>query len=164
MSELHKEAAKRRGQARTEAVEARVREAMETIQIEMKANDGIYPKNGGAVSMNEVARRASISETTLFSPKQKELGKQVKSWIISLKKKEIVGRIKVQRTNFERSEAWRIKFLNLQDSHIATELELHEAEALLKITQNELKQLQEKYNILLKEVSSKVTSFVTRVK
>ena len=66
MSELHKEAARLRGEARSAGVEARVREAMVTIQKEMAANNGIYPENGGAVSMNEVARRAKISELSLI--------------------------------------------------------------------------------------------------
>ena len=61
--------------------------------------------------MNEVARRAKISETTLFSPKQKELGKFVKDWIESLKKKAIVGRKNVQRSHFERSKDWHKKYL-----------------------------------------------------
>ena len=84
MSEAHKKAAKLRGEARTAEVDTKIRQAILTIQQEMAANDGIYPSNGGAISMNEVARRAKISETTLFSPKQKELGKFVKDWIESL--------------------------------------------------------------------------------
>lgn len=46
-------------------------QAMKTIRREMKANNGIYPANGGAVPKNEVARRAGIHPTTLFSKKQK---------------------------------------------------------------------------------------------
>ena len=93
MSEVHREAAKRRGQARTAGVEAKVREAMVVIQKEMAANGGIYPANGGAISMNEVARRAGINGATLFAPKQKELGKIVKAWVHSLKRTEEVDDI-----------------------------------------------------------------------
>jgi AraC-like DNA-binding protein len=163
MSEIHKEAARMRGEARTAEVEAKVREAMVTIKKEMAANDGIYPENGGAVSMNEVARRAKISETTLFSPKQKELGKNVKAWVESLKKKEVVGRMRVRRTIFERSEDWRKKYLALQDAHIATELDLQDARVQLQDAQKSLSELNNKYDALLEQMragaASKVTPF-----
>ena len=154
MSDTHKEAARLRGKARTAGVEARVREAMVTIQQEMAANKGIYPENGGAVSMNEVARRAKISETTLFSPKQKELGKQVKGWVESLKKTEVVGRKNVQRSAFERSEDWRHKYLALQDAHIATELDIQDAMVQLQDAHKALADLKVKYDALLEQMRS----------
>lgn len=165
MSEIHKEAARLRGEARTAGVEARVREAMVTIQKEMAANNGIYPENGGAVSMNEVARRAKISETTLFSPKQKELGKNVKAWVESLKKSEVVGRKNVQRTVFERSEDWRKKYLALQDAHVATELDIQDAMVQLQVAHKALAELKDKYDALLEQMragaASKVSPFPT---
>ena len=161
MSEMHKEAARLRGEARTAGVEAKVREAMVTIQREMAANKGIYPENGGAVSMNEVARRAKISETTLFSPKQKELGKIVKAWVESLKKTEVVGRKNVQRTVFERSEDWRHKYLALQDTHIATELDLQDAMVQLQVAQKALAELKDKYDALLEQMRAGAVSKVT---
>ena len=161
MSELHKEAARLRGEARTAGVEARVREAMVTIQKEMAANNGIYPENGGAVSMNEVARRAKISETTLFSPKQKELGKNVKAWVESLKKTEVIGRKNVQRSVFERSEDWRNKYLALQDAHIATELDLQDANVQLQDAQKALAELKDKYDTLLEQMRAGAASKVT---
>jgi len=161
MSDSHKEAARLRGAARSAGVEARVRDAMETIQNEMAANSGIYPKNGGAVSMNEVARRANISETTLFAPKQKALGKNVKEWIESLKKTEVIGRKKVQRNVFERSDAWRKKYLALQDAHIATELDLQDSMVQLQEVQKALDNLNSKYNILLEQMRASAVHKVT---
>jgi hypothetical protein len=160
MSEVHKEAARLRGTARTAEVEFRVREAMVTIQKEMVTNNGIYPENGGAVSMNEVARRAKISETTLFSPKQKELGKIVKTWVDSLKKKEVVGRMRVRRKIFERSEDWRKKYLALQDSHIATELDLQDAKVQLQSAQQSLTELNNKYDTLLEHMRAGTASTI----
>jgi len=160
MSETHREAARLRGEARTAGVEAKVREAMVTIQKEMAANKGIYPKNGGAVSMNEVARRAKISETTLFSPKQKELGRNVKAWVESLKKTEVIGRKNVQRTVFERSEDWRNKYLALQDAHIATELDLQDAMVQLQDAQKALAELKDEYEALLEQMRAGAASKV----
>jgi hypothetical protein len=158
MSETHKEAARLRGEARTAGVETRVREAMVTIQKEMATNNGFYPENGGAVSMNEVARRAKISETTLFAPKQKELGRNVKAWVESLKKTEVVGRKNVQRTVFERSEDWRNRYLALQDAHIATELDLQDAQVQLQDAQKALDELNKKFEALLEQMRAGVAS------
>lgn len=160
MSAVQKEAARRRGEARTAGVEASVREAMKNIEKEMAHNQGIYPANGGAVSMNEVARRAGISLTTLFSPKQKELGKVVKAWVESLNKTEVVGRARVQRTLAERSEDWRNLFLALQDTHIATELDLQDAKVQLQNAQQSLAKLTEKYDALREQFRDVVDSKV----
>lgn len=161
MSLAHKEAARLRGEVRTATVEAKVREAMAIIQIEMDVNNGIYPHNGGAISMNEVARRAKISDTTLFSPKQKELGKNVKAWVESLKKTEVIGRTNVKRTLFERSQDWRHRFLALQDAHIATELDLQDAKVQLQLVKNVLAELTEKYDTLLEQMRASTSSRIT---
>lgn len=71
MTDAHMRAAALRGKARTSAVSIKVRSALKTIRQEMAANGGIYPSQGGAVSLNEVARRAGISDTTLYAPKQR---------------------------------------------------------------------------------------------
>lgn len=129
MNENYKEAAKQRGEKRSADVEQRVEEAIATITEEIKENAGIYPKNGGAVSMNEVARRAGIHITTFYTATQRELGQRVRIWVDSIKKKEVVGRMRVRRTFQERAEDWKAKYLDLQNSHIKTELDLQQAEA-----------------------------------
>ena len=110
------------------------------------------------VSMNEVARRAKVSETTLFSPKQKELGKNVKAWVESLKKKEVVGRMRVRRTVFERSEDWRKKYLALQDTNIVTELELQDAKVQLQDVKQSLTEQNSKYEALLEQMRAGTAS------
>jgi hypothetical protein len=146
------DAARRRGQARTAQVEIDVNNAMTTMQKEINENGGIYPRNGGAVSMNEVARRADISQTTLFSPKQKILGQAVKAWIESLKNKQIVGRTRARRTLYERSEDWRKKYLALQDTYILTELELQDAIASLENLREDIKKLHDENIELTQQV------------
>ena len=161
MSAQVKAAAKLRGEARTAQVEVKVHEAMETIQREMKENGGIYPKNGGAVSMNEVARMANISQTTLFSPKQRTLGQTVKAWVQSLKEKEVVGRMRVQRKAHERAEDWRKRYLDMQNAFVGTELELQDARALLEQAKEDIGKLRAENSILHRQLEligkSKVT-------
>ncbi|WP_072790041.1 hypothetical protein [Duganella sacchari] len=163
MSDRKKDAAKRRGEARTAQVEIRVREAMREIEKEMGENGSIYPQNGGAISMNEVARRAKISLTTLFSPKQQALGRQVKTWIDQLKENKITGRTRVRRAFQERADDWRKKFLDLQDVHRATELELQDSLAELEKCKRDADDLRTKNQLLLEQCRLLGTSMITRI-
>lgn len=129
MSSKHLDAALKRGADRSAKILKKVLEAMKTIRREMRANGGVYPANGGAVSKNEVARRARIHHTTLFSGQQKRLGKRVSRWCDLLKRKETVGRGRVRRTYAERAEDWETRY-NLVVTHLAlAELKVHSAES-----------------------------------
>lgn len=152
MSDRHREAAVVLGATRTAEIERKVRAAMVAISTEIDANGGIYPKNGGAISKNEISRRAGINLTTLFSPKQKSLGEEVSVWIENLKKDVVVGRIRVRRTFIERADDWKKKFLALQDSHILTELELQAANAERDEAKAEVAQLRAKNSALFKQI------------
>lgn len=164
MSSQSNDAAKQRGAARSAQVESKVRGAMDTIQKEMQKNGGIYPNNGGAVSMNEVARIAQINQTTLFSPKQRALGLTVKAWVETLKEKEVVGRMRVRRTIHERADDWRRKFLDLQHNFVSTELELQDLRAVLEEAQEELDKLRTENAALLRQLSQTDKSRVTPIK
>jgi AraC-like DNA-binding protein len=168
MSDQQKEAAIRRGEKRSAATALRVHAAMEAITSEIKDNGGIYPHNGGAVSMNEVSRRAGIHLTTLHTNTQHELGEQVKEWIASLKSKEIVGKTRVRRSFQERAEDWKARYLDLESSHIKTEFDLQQAEAERDQLRVELEKLRQDYSGLLavlgEDPKSKVTPIGSRKK
>lgn len=129
MSEQHKAAAIKRGTERTAQMEQRVTDAMRAIQEDMQANGGIYPHNGGAVSMAELARRAEISESTLYKKDNTSLKKRATLWLDTLKKKETVGRMRVRKTHAQRAESWEQKYKALELRHIRTELELQSLQA-----------------------------------
>lgn len=131
MSEQHKLAAARRGAARTAQMERQVTEAMQAIHADLQANGGIYPHNGGAVSMAELARRADISESSFYKkePENLALKERAALWLDTLKKKETVGRMRVKKTLSQRAEDWRQKHDALQQRHICTELELQASKA-----------------------------------
>lgn len=130
MSEQHKLAAARRGAARTAQMAQQVTQAMQAIQADMQANGGIYPNNGGAVSMAELARRADISESSFYkkNPDNSALRERAALWLETLKKKETVGRMRVKKTFAQRAEDWREKYHALEQRHICTELELQSLE------------------------------------
>ncbi|MBB5501645.1 hypothetical protein [Paraburkholderia sp. MM5384-R2] len=102
---------------------------MNGIDEEMARNGGVYPHNGGAVSAAEVARRAGIHETTFYTAKQRDLGKEVKAWISGLKATNVVGRVRLRRTVAERLQEWMENYKGLAQSHRDTELELQQVEA-----------------------------------
>ena len=140
---------------RTENVRKKVELAMNLIASEMKANGGIYPENGGAVSLNEVARRAVIGETTLHAPKQKELRQEVSEWLETLKKKATVGRMRVRSSLAERAESWRERYTALEQSHIKTEKDLEKTESELEEARKEVERLQQEVKSL-KDTLAKV--------
>jgi|SRR5437870_11543491 len=131
MSEQHKLAAARRGAARTKKMEQAVTQAMQAIQADMQANGGIYPLNGGAVSMAELARRADVSESSFYkkAPENLALKERASLWLDTLKKKETVGRMRVKKSLAQRAEDWKEKYHALEQRHICTELELQSLEA-----------------------------------
>jgi hypothetical protein len=140
MSEQHKLAAARRGAARTAQMEQQVTDAMRAILADMQSNDGIYPHNGGAVSMAELARRARISESSFYKKEPENLALKEKAvlWLDTLKKKETVGRMRVKKTLSQRAEDWRQKHDVLQQRHICTELELQASKAEWEVERKEL--------------------------
>jgi hypothetical protein len=145
MSEQHKIAAAKRGAARTEKTLQRVEDAIRAIAGEMAGNGGIYPHNGGAVSMAEVARRAGINEATFYKKDNVALKERASLWLDTLKKKETVGRMRVRKTFQQRAENWKEKYDALQNRHIITELQMQQLQA-------EYEKLQRDHNALLDQM------------
>lgn len=159
MSEQHKTAAIKRGTERTAQMEQRVADAMRAIVEDMQNNGGIYPRNGGAVSMAELARRAEINESTFYKKDNLALKERAKLWLDILKKKETVGRMRVRKTFAQRAESWEKKHKALEQRHIRTELELQSLQA-------EAQKLRDDNAVLLEQLrvagSSKVTPISKR--
>ena len=163
MSGKHLDAARKRGAYRSAKVAKNVLEAMKTIRREMKANGGIYPANGGAVSKNEVARRAGIHHTTLFSDKQKRLGERVSHWCELLKRKESVGRARVRRTFAERAEDWETRY-RLVITHLAlAELKVQSAESERDDALAKVEKLEQENAALLDQMRAGATRKVTSI-
>lgn len=161
MSEQHKIAAAKRGAARTEKTFQRVDDAIRAISDDIAGNGGIYPHNGGAVSMAEIARRAGINEATFYKKDNTALKERAVLWLDTLKKKETVGRMRVRKTFQQRAESWKEKYAALQNRHIITELQLQQLQA-------ELEKLRHDYDTLLEQMrvagQNKVTPFQKRKK
>jgi hypothetical protein len=125
---------------------------MAAIEKEMASNDGVYPQNNGAVSAAEVARRAGVHATTFFSPKQRELGEQVRSWLESLKKSKAISVQTVKRSLAERIADWKVMYEGLAQSHRDTELVLQQVEAELSQSRKQLRALSEERDLLREQL------------
>ena len=161
--ELMRTKALERGSARSIEVRQRVKDAMTAIQVEMASNDGIYPQNKGAVSAAEVARRAGVHPTTFFSPKQRELGDEVRVWLESLKKQKVVGRGPVRRALAERIADWRQLYEGLAQSHRDTELQLQQTESDLDKARRELEEVTHERDALRRLVAASAGSNVVPI-
>lgn len=147
MSEQHKIAAAKRGAAKTAKLHLQVNDAMSAINDEVRVNGGIYPKNGGAVSMAEVARRAEINEATFYKKYNAELKERVSQWLETLRNRETVGRMRVRKTFQQRAEGWYKKYKALETRHGITELQFQQLQA-------EHERLQREYDALLEQISN----------
>ncbi len=156
MSERHKIAAAKRGAERTEKVVQRVESAIRAIEEEMKANGGIYPGNGGAVSMAEIARRAGINESTFYKKDNTLLKEQASLWLATLKKTETIGRMRVRKTFEERAQGWQEKYRALETRHGITELQFQQLQA-------EFEALRRDYDALLEQLRAGATGKVTPI-
>lgn len=154
----------KQGEARADAVETAVREAMRTIEKEIVANEGIYPGNKGALSANEVARRAEVHNTTLYGAKYKSLLQDVKTWLKKQETSAITGRMRVKRELATRIADWRELYNGLTESHRITELDLQEAERKQSEANAELNTLREQYNLLLKSIGTAADGKVVSIK
>lgn len=156
MSEQHKIAAAKRGAARTEKTFQRVEDAIRAISDETAGNGGIYPRNGGAVSMAEIARRAGINEATFYKKDNTALKERAALWLDTLKKNETVGRMRVRKTFQQRAESWKEKYDALQNRHIITELQLQQLQA-------EHEKLQRDYAVLLDQMRAGASGKITPI-
>lgn len=145
MSEQHKIAAAKRGASKTAKVHQKVDDAIRNITDEIQANGGIYPHNGGAVSMAEIARRAEINEATFYKRSNLDLKERASLWLDTLKKKETIGRKRVRKTFQQRAESWHLKYKALETRHGITELQFQQLQALYE-------ELHMKYDALLEQL------------
>lgn len=145
MSDRHQLAALKRGAARKEKVAEAVDAAMRSISQDMKANGGVYPHNGGAVNILELARQAGINESTFYKPANVELKKRASLWLETLQKKETVGRKRVKKTYQQRAQALQERLDTLSSEYLVVNLQLQQCEA-------EKVKLRADYEALLEQV------------
>lgn len=144
------------GQLRSDDVRKRILVVLQTIEQELVGSGGVYPHNKGMLSSAEVARRAGVHPTTLFSPKQRELGAEVKRWLGAIQAPTAVAQSLRRRKERERVAEWKQLYNRLAQSHRDTELALQEAHEELTAKQLELQALKRENERLMELLSSGV--------
>ncbi|WP_411563652.1 hypothetical protein [Pseudomonas shirazensis] len=103
--------------SRSDDVCSRIAKAMSSIELEIEVNDGIYPVNGGRVSMAEVCRRAGVHKITLQGKSHKATTRvELKAWLDDLDDRLVRGSKSVRRRITDAVEDWKSRYYDLARS------------------------------------------------
>ena len=97
--------------SRTKEFLAKIERAKTAVELDVERNEGVYPLNGGRLSLEEVCRRAGFRAVALHGPKHKETTRRdLQAWLDRLLQKMAVGKAEVRKAVTERAEEWEEKF------------------------------------------------------
>lgn len=129
--------------ARTTNVIAKVREAMKDMELDIQNSEGIYPFNGGRITVAEVCRRAKISNMTLQAPSHRDSTKVVvEEWIKKLTVRLTTGAKIVRRAVTDRAEEWKRVHDEIATAYHIDHLTLVNVRAELDEAQGRIKELE----------------------
>ena len=127
------------GKKRTEGVVQRVKAAMSAIELEIDANDGLYPFNKGRVTYAEVCRRANVRNTTLLKPAHKNTTRgAIEEWLAKLSGNLVKGRKSIRRKVTERATVAEENSKQTETQYHIARLELQDARRKIRELQQEL--------------------------
>lgn len=143
--------------ARTTKVISKVREAMKVMELDIQTSEGIYPFNGGRISVAEVCRRAKISNMTLQAPAHRDSTKVVvEEWIKKLTVRLTTGAKIVRRAVTDRAEEWKRVHDEIATAYHIDHLTLVNVRVELDEAHGRIREL-EKINAVLIEQMQKVS-------
>lgn len=99
--------------SRTAEFLRRIEDAKLAIEMDVEENQGIYPFNGGRLSIEEVCRRARIHAVSLHGPLHKDTTlKELHRWLDDLLGGMAVGKKVVRKAVTQRADEWQRRFLD----------------------------------------------------
>ncbi len=139
--------------ARTTDVIAKVRDAMKQMELDIQNSEGIYPFNGGRITVAEVCRRAKISNMTLQAPSHRDSTKVVvEEWIKKLTVRLTTGAKIVRRAVTDRAEEWKRVHDEIATAYHIDHLTLVNVRAELEEAKSRIKELEETNATLLDQL------------
>lgn len=103
---------------RTTEVERKLTKAMKDIELDIEANERIYPYNGGRVTQSEVCRRAGIRKATLQGKAHKLSTKlSVDAFVAKIRTLAIKGAKSVRRNVTDRANYWKDAHREIADAY-----------------------------------------------
>jgi hypothetical protein len=141
--------------ARTTDVIAKVKGAMKQMELDIQNSEGIYPFNGGRITVAEVCRRAKISNMTLQAPSHRDSTKVVvEEWIRKLTVHLTTGAKIVRRAVTDRAEEWKRVHDEIATAYHIDHLTLVNVRADLDEAQRRIKELEELNATLLEQLKA----------
>ncbi len=108
-------------------------DAMKAIELDIQANDNLYPFNGGAITQAEVCRRAGVAKALLQSSSHKTSTKtMVDTWVAEINRRLITGSKNVRKAISARADDWKEQHEYLRNSYHIDMLKLEEAETKIR--------------------------------
>ncbi|CAG9226152.1 hypothetical protein PSAB6_460007 [Paraburkholderia sabiae] len=105
-------------QGRTTEVKRKLDKAMKDIELDIEANERIYPYNGGRVTQAEVCRRAGIRKATLQGDAHKLTTKLVvNEFVARIRTLAIKGARSVRRNVTDRANYWKDAHRQIADAY-----------------------------------------------
>jgi hypothetical protein len=151
--------------ARTTDVIAKVRQAMKDMELDIQNSEGIYPFNGGRLTIAEVCRRAKISQMTLQAPSHKDSTKViVEEWIKKLTLRLTTGAKIVRRAVTDRAEEWKRVHDEIATAYHIDHLTLVNVRSELADAQKRIIELEEINATLATQLSKATGSNITPIK
>ena len=127
-----------------DATVKKLTEAMLAMELDIQANDNIYPFNGGTVNQTEVCKRAGIRKTLLQSRTHKTTTKlKVDTWVATINQRIVTGRRNVRKAVTARVDDWKEEHEKLLTSYIIDMQKLECAEARITELMDENARLRE---------------------
>lgn len=98
--------------SRTAEFLRRIEAGKSAIEADVEKNEGIYPLNGGRLSIEEVCRRAGIHTVSLHGHLHKDTTlKELHRWLDDLLGSMAVGKKAVRKAVTQRADEWQKRFL-----------------------------------------------------
>jgi len=142
-----------------------IHDAMRTIQCEFERNEGIYPLNGGKITVQEVLRRAGKSSAYLEKKSEKiiQLKGEVARWVTEVNGRALRGAKTIRKAVTERITQVADDLRMLRQRYAEAELEYLETQQQLAAAQKTIEELRQQNARLQSKISEgKVVSVFNR--
>lgn len=128
---------------RSGRVRISIERALKKIEQEMEEADGIYPGNGGRLSVAEVSRRAGVSSITLYGKNHRTTTlAMVRSWIGIQERTGRATRRGAKRSAAERVLEWKRRYNDIAASYKRMySIEIVQRDAKIESLQKEVERL-----------------------
>lgn len=138
---------------RTLRVVHSVKTAMSMIEREIAENEGIYPRNGGRLTMAEVCRRSGVHQITMMGKAHRDTTRpMIVRWIQGLK---LIGdSIAIRGTVTKRADAAREEYRKIASQFQAMyQVEIPRRDREIEQLRLRISQLEADNSLLLQEIA-----------